>query len=426
MPDLTSATPERLATLRTELEQRYDAFKARGLALDMTRGKPSAAQLDLAVDLLTLPGAGDFKTAAGVDGRNYGGLEGIPELREIFSAMLEVPADRILIGGNSSLTMMHDVIVRALLKGVPGGETPWGKLHEVKMLCPCPGYDRHFSICERFGIEMITVPMNADGPDMDAVEELVGEDGFIKGIWCVPKYSNPTGVTFSDAVVDRLASMKTAAPDFRIIWDNAYAEHHLGANPDPLKEILAACAAAGNPDRALVFASTSKISFAGSGVSAMAASADNIADQKKHLSMQTIGPDKINQLRHVRFFGNIDGVRAHMQKHAAILKPKFDAVDALFTKELGDSGVAVWSKPNGGYFVNLDVLDGTATETVRLAGECGVKLTGAGATFPYKKDPNDRNIRIAPSLPPLEEVETAMAVVAVCALLTAVQKLAEG
>ncbi len=423
MPDFTQASASELDRIAGDLQKRYAGFKNRKLALDMTRGKPSAAQLDLAGTLLDLPGQGDFKTADGTDGRNYGGLDGIAELKTIFAAMLEAPAEQIIIGGNSSLAMMHDTIVRALLKGVPGGEVPWGRLHEIKMLCPCPGYDRHFSICEHFGIEMIPIEMNADGPDMDAVEALVQEDGFIKGIWCIPKYNNPTGTTYSDAVVDRLARMKTAARDFRIIWDNAYAEHHLTDRADPLKNILTACAQASHPNRPLVFGSTSKISFAGAGVAAMAASPENTRDQLNHLGMQTIGPDKLNQIRHVRFFKNIEGVRAHMKKHAEILRPKFEAVRAVFARELGGSGVAAWSDPRGGYFVALDVLDGCAKETVRLAGECGVKLTGAGATFPYKKDPRDRNLRIAPSLPPLQEVETAMEVVALCVQLAAIAKL---
>jgi DNA-binding transcriptional MocR family regulator len=405
-----------------QITSRYEAFKQKGLKLDMTRGKPSSEQLDLASELLTVLAPNDYKSSDGVDTRNYGGLDGIPEMKAIFAELFETSPAQVIVGGNSSLTMMHDAVVRALLHGVPGGSGPWSK-EKIKFLCPSPGYDRHFAICQHFGIEMINVDIDDAGPDLATVEKLVASDASIKGMWCVPKYSNPTGTTYSNEVVERLASMKTAAPDFRLFWDNAYAVHDLFPEGDQLLDVLGAAAKAGNPNRPLVFASTSKISFAGAGVAALASSPENIADAKKHLGIQSIGPDKVNQLRHVRFFKDFAGMKAHMQKHAALLRPKFEAVDRIFERELGKSGVASWTKPRGGYFVSLDTLDGCASEVVRLADEAGVKLTGAGATFPYGKDPKNKNIRIAPSLPPLAQVETAMEVVAVCVLLASARKL---
>jgi aspartate/methionine/tyrosine aminotransferase len=422
MTELAKLSASDRATLMQQLEQRYNAFKAQGLKLDMTRGKPSSEQLDLASKLTVVLGENDYKASDGTDGRNYGGLDGLPELKAIFADMLGAPAAQVVVGGASSLTMMHDTVVRALLHGVPGSKEPWGR-GKVKFICPAPGYDRHFAICEHHGIEMLTVSLNDDGPDMAEVERLVASDPAIKGMWCVPKYSNPTGTTYSDAVVKRLAGMKTAAPDFRLFWDNAYAVHDLYAETDKLANILTACAEAGHPDRAIVFGSTSKISFAGAGVAALAASPANIADVKKHSAIQTIGPDKLNQLRHVRFFKDYAGVLAHMQKHAELLRPKFEAVVSTFERDLGGKGVASWTKPRGGYFVSLDTLDGCATEVVRLADAAGVKLTGAGATFPHGKDPRDRNIRIAPSMPPLAQVKTAMEVVTVCVLLASLKKL---
>ncbi len=414
--------PSQVAGKLAEYEARYAEFKQRGLKLDMTRGKPSSEQLDLAQELMTVLGKGDYKSADGTDARNYGGLDGIAEMKAIFAEMLETAPAQVIIGGNSSLTMMHDTVVRALLHGVPGSEGPWSKT-KIKFLCPSPGYDRHFAICQHFGIEMIVVDLKDDGPDMDAVEKLVAADASIKGMWCVPKYSNPTGTTYSKAVVERLAAMKTAAPDFRLFWDNAYVVHHLYAEGDALLDVLGASARSGNPNRPLVFASTSKVSFAGAGVAAMAASAENVADQKKHLGFQTIGPDKVNQLRHVRYFKDYAGVLAHMQRHAGLLRPKFEAVTQIFERELGGTGLATWTKPRGGYFISLDTLDGCASEVVKLCDEAGVKLTGAGATFPYGKDPRNRNIRIAPSLPPLEQVQTAMQVVSACVLLASARKL---
>ena len=415
------SAPER-AALTQQLEQRYNAFKAQGLKLDMTRGKPSSEQLDLASQLTVALSESDYKGSDGSDARNYGGLDGLPEMKAIFAEMLGAPAAQVVVGGASSLTMMHDTVVRALLHGVPGGSAPWGR-EKVKFICPTPGYDRHFAICEHHGIEMLAVALNDDGPDLAEVERLVASDPAIKGMWCVPKYSNPTGTTYSESVVKRLASMKTAAPDFRLFWDNAYAVHDLYPEGDKLANVLTACAEAGNPDRAIVFVSTSKISFAGAGVAALASSPANIADVKRHLGIQTIGPDKLNQLRHVRFFKDYAGVVSHMKRHAELLRPKFEAVTDAFEQELGGKGVASWTKPRGGYFISLDTLDGCASEVVRLADGAGVKLTAAGATFPHGKDPRDRNIRIAPSMPPLAQVKSAMEIVTVCVLLASVKKL---
>ena len=421
MAELSSLSTEELESLQSALQARYDEFKGRGLQLDMTRGKPSPQQLDLANELLNLPGDGDYKTAAGVDCRNYGGIDGIPEAKALFAEYMQVSTDEIILGGTASLTLMHDTVVNALLHGVVGSESPWGK-QSIKFLCPAPGYDRHFNICQHFGIEMVTIETNDDGPDMDTVEKLVAEDASIKGIWCVPKYGNPTGIVYSDEVVTRLASMKTAASDFRIMWDNAYAVHTLTDAPASLKNGLEACKDAGNANRILMYGSTSKISFAGMGVSMMGASEENLDWMRSHLKMQTIGPDKTNQLRHMRFFKDMAGVSAHMQKHAGILKPKFAAVDEILERELGGKGVGTWTKPAGGYFVSLDTLDHCAKEVVAMAGEAGVKMTGAGATFPYKKDPRDRNIRIAPSLPSLDEIKLAMEGIAICVQLASVRK----
>ena len=423
MSSLTPAQSKALVDTLPQLEASYAALKEKGLKLDMTRGKPSNEQLDLANALNTALAETDYKAADGTDGRNYGGLDGLPEMKAIFAELLETTPANVIVGGASSLTMMHDAVVRGLLHGVPDGDGPWVK-SKVKFLCPAPGYDRHFSICQHHGIEMIPVEIDASGPDMDAVEKLVASDASIKGMWCVPKYSNPTGETYSAEAVERLAGMKTAAPDFRLFWDNAYAVHDLFDTTDPLVEIIGACAKAGNPNRPIVFASTSKISFAGAGVACLATSAANVADAKKHLGVQSIGPDKMNQLRHVRFFTDAAGVKAHMQKHSALLRPKFAAVDQIFERELGGTGLATWTKPRGGYFVSLDTLDGCATEVVRLADEAGVKLTPAGATFPLGKDPRNRNIRVAPSLPPASQVQTAMEVVALCVKLASVRKLA--
>lgn len=411
---------ERAAEL-ARVRDLYDVLRARGLALDMTRGKPCKEQLELSNGLLTCVGPAEV-AAARVDVRNYGGLDGLPEAKKLFADFLGVAPDELLVGGNSSLNMMYDSIVRAWLFGVPGSEAPWGKLDRVKFLCPSPGYDRHFAICERLGIEMIPVTMQPDGPDMDEVEGLAAADASIKGIWCVPRYSNPTGITYSDDTVDRLASMP-AAVDFRIYWDNAYSVHHLTENPKPLKNVLDACARAGKPERALVFGSTSKVTFAGAGVAMMAASKPNLTDQLAHMAIQTIGPDKVNQLRHVRFLRDMAGVEAHMKRHADIIRPKFGAVTKAFETGLAATGVAELSQPSGGYFFSLDGLEGTAARTVALAADAGVKLTPAGATYPYGHDSNDRNLRLAPTLPDLPEIEQAMEVICTSVKLACLEKL---
>ncbi|MFN3196789.1 MAG: aminotransferase class I/II-fold pyridoxal phosphate-dependent enzyme [Bradymonadia bacterium] len=418
-------TDEQIKGLRekaAKIKSRYDAFVARGLALDMTRGKPGPEQLDLAEEMLASVPPGDHTSPGGVDCRNYGGVDGLPELKALFGDYLDCPPDQILVGGNASLTLMHDAVVQALTHGVPGGEGPWLK-GPVKWICPVPGYDRHFSICQHFGIEMISVPLGDDGPDMDQVEALVAADPAIKGMWAVPRYSNPTGIVYSDDVICRLAAMKTAAPDFRIWWDNAYAEHHLVDRPKPMASLLNACVAAGNPDRALMFASTSKISFAGGGLAALGASAANIDWMRLHTSKRTIGPDKLNQLRHLRFFGDINGVRDHMKKHAELLRPRFQAVVNVLKSELEGSGLATWTEPEGGYFISVDTLDGCATRIVELAGAAGVKLTPAGATFPHRKDPRDRNIRIAPSLPSVSDLTVATELFALCIQMATLERL---
>jgi DNA-binding transcriptional MocR family regulator len=420
--DYRSLSAQELANQHAQLLNEHEAFRARNLKLDMTRGKPAAAQLNLANDLNNALKPGDTAAADGTDVRNYGVLDGLPEMKSLFGEILDAPATNVIVGGNSSLQLMHDTVLRALLCGVPGGAGPW-VTQKPKFVCPTPGYDRHFAICEHYGIEMISVATDAAGPDMDAVEALVAKDPSIKGIWCVPKYSNPTGITYSDEVILRLSRMPVAAPDFRIFWDNAYVVHDLYDTSAPLMNILVACHNAGNENRPLVFGSTSKISFAGAGIAAMASSTTNATDARKHLSIQTIGSDKINQLRHIRFFKDLAGIKAHMQRHAAIIRPKFEAVIDAFDKQLGGLGIASWTRPRGGYFVSLDTLDGCATRVVKLTDEVGVKLTAAGATFPYGKDPNNKNIRIAPTMPPLEQVELAMQVVASCVKLASVEKL---
>ena len=399
-----------------DLAERYEAFQAMKLKLDMTRGKPATEQLDLADGLFEAVKSDDFKALDGTDTRNYGGLEGLPEARALFAEFFGVKPSEVLIGGNSSLQLMYDTIIRAHVFGTPGG-APWAG-QKIKWLCPAPGYDRHFAITQQLGYELVTVPMTGAGPDMDIVERLVADDASIKGIWIVPKYSNPTGESVSAENVNRLASMRTAANDFRIIWDDAYSVHHLGADRDEVPNLLDACQSAGNPNRVLIFGSTSKISHAGAGISAMAANEANITWTKQHMGKQTIGPDKVNQLRHVRFFKNLAGVEAHMVKHAAILKPKFDAVLRVLEEELGGTGLASWTHPKGGYFISLDTPPGHAKNVVRLAAEAGVKLTEAGATFPYGKDPSDRNIRLAPSCPTLFEIDVATRVVATCVKLS--------
>ena len=414
---------EQLQVLKAQLEKEFEEVKAKGLNLDMSRGKPSKKQLELAMDMLEeLKSTDKLKCEAGIDCRNYGLLEGIPEARRLLGAMTEVTPDKIIIFGNSSLNVMFDTISRSMTHGVCGN-TPWCKLDKVKFLCPAPGYDRHFKITEYFGIEMITVPMTPTGPDMDIVEKLVSSDDAIKGIWCVPKYSNPQGITYSEETVKRFARLKPAAPDFRIFWDNAYCIHHLYEEKDFLLEILEECEKAGNPDLAYKFLSTSKVSFPGSGIAAVAASPRNLEDIKKHMSIQTIGHDKINQLRHVRFFKDIDGMHEHMKKHAEILRPKFEAVENTLEKEIGGLGIGEWTNPKGGYFISFESMEGCAKAIVAKAAEAGVKMTDARATYPYGKDPHDSNIRIAPSFPTLEELQTATEIFVLSVKLVSVEKL---
>lgn len=421
---LSDLSHDDLVALREQLQASYDELKGRGLALDLTRGKPSSAQLDLADELLRLPhGCTD---RSGTDVRNYGGLAGLPELREIFAELLGVETEQVVAGGNSSLTMMRDTLVYLLLFGGVDSDRPWGKESVVKFICPVPGYDRHFTLLESLGIEMITVPMNDDGPDAEAVARLVKDDRSIKGMWIVPTYANPAGSVCTQEVAARLASMETAAHDFKIFWDNAYALHHLTEDEAKSADILTLAAASGHPHRPIMFASTSKITFAGAGVAFLAASVENVTWYLQHLGKGSIGPDKVNQLRHVQFFGSAQGVRDHMVRHREIIAPKFAEVDRVLTERLDGHGVARWNKPRGGYFVNLDVMPGTASRVVSLAKEAGIALTPAGSSFPLGQDPNDENIRLAPTMPPLEEVTEAMDGVATAVLLAAVEKLLAG
>ncbi len=415
---------DQLTATQSELRTKYQALVDAGLKLDLTRGKPAPAQLDLSAELLSLPGDGDYRDAHGTDTRNYGGVTGLPELRAIFGELLGIPTDNLLAAGNASLEIMHDLVVFALLHGTPDSAKPWGQ-GPIKFLCPSPGYDRHFAITESFGIEMITVPMNDDGPDVAFCADLVASDPQIKGMWCVPTYSNPTGATYSPEVAGALMSMKAAAPDFRIFWDNAYAVHTLVEEPPAPIDVLGLAAAAGNPNRPFILASTSKITFAGAGVSFFGSSPANLAWYQRNVSIKTIGPDKLNQLRHLRFFSDADGVRAHMAKHRELLVPKFALVLQILEERLGDAKVASWTEPEGGYFISLDVIDGTAARVITLAKEAGIALTGAGSAFPYKKDPNDRNIRLAPTFPGLEDLRAAMDGVATCVLLASSEQLLE-
>lgn len=417
---------EELLSLKAELDKKYREAQAKNLRLDMSRGKPSAEQLDLSMEMMdVLNSSADLKDSEGVDCRNYGVLDGVKEAKELLGQMSEVSPDKMIIYGNSSLNVMYDTVARAVTHGIMG-HTPWGKLDKVKFLCPVPGYDRHFSITEYFGIEMINVPMTAQGPDMDLVEELVSSDPAVKGIWCVPKYSNPQGITYSDETVRRFAALKPAAEDFRIFWDNAYCVHHLYEDQqDFLLEILDECEKAGNPDIVYKFCSTSKISFPGSGVACIATSPNNLKDIKKQLMIQTIGHDKVNQLRHVRFFKDIDGIHAHMRKHADIMRPKFEAVLDTLERELGGLGIGSWIRPRGGYFISFDAMEGCAKAVVAKCREAGVVMTGAGATYPYGKDPKDSNIRIAPSFPTKEELAVAADLFVLCVKLASVEKLLE-
>ena len=424
MKKYTELTKEELLTLKKELEAKYKEYQAKDLKLNMARGKPCVEQLNLSMGMMDVLGAdSDLTCDDGTDCRNYGVLDGIKEAQELLADMMEVPSDQIIIYGNSSLNVMYDTIARSMTHGVMGS-TPWAKLDKVKFLCPVPGYDRHFRITEYFGIEMINVPMTEDGPDMDMVEELVANDDSIKGIWCVPKYSNPQGYSYSDLTVRRFARLKPAAKDFRIYWDNAYTIHHLyDDKQDNLVEILAECKRAGNPDLVYKFASTSKISFPGSGIAAMAASLNNLDDIKAQLTVQTIGHDKVNQLRHVRFFGDIHGMVEHMRLHADILRPKFEAVIEILKRELDGLEIGTWTEPKGGYFISFDSLDGCAKDIVAKCKKAGVIMTGAGATYPYGKDPHDSNIRIAPSYPPLSDLIIATELFALCVKISSVNKL---
>lgn len=424
MKPYAELTKEELLELKKSLKAEYKAMQNRDLKLDMSRGKPSQEQLDISMGLMdVLTSDKDLMSENGSDCRNYGVLDGIPEAKELMGDMMEVPADNLIIYGNSSLNVMYDCISRSYTHGVMGS-TPWCKLDKIKFLCIVPGYDRHFAITEYFGFENVCVPMLESGPDMDMIEELVQKDDSIKGIWCVPKYSNPTGNSYSDEVVRRFARLKPAAKDFRIYWDNAYTIHHLyDLDQDHLIEILAECKRAGNPDLVYKFASTSKVTFPGSGIAALATSHNNLEDIKNQLKNQTIGHDKVNQLRHVRYFKDIHGMVEHMRKHADSLRPKFEMVIDTLEKELGGLGIASWTKPKGGYFISFDTMEGCAKEVVLKCKKAGVVLTGAGATFPGGKDPHDKNIRIAPSFPPVADLEIAANLLCLCTKMAAVDKL---
>lgn len=419
--DLTKAE---LLALKEAFNEEYKEAQGKGLKLDMSRGKPGISQLDLSLPMLdVLTSKDEMKASDGMDIRNYGVLDGIPEAKQLMAEMMETTADHVVVFGNASLTIMYDTVSRAMLKGLLG-ETPWCKLDKVKFLCPVPGYDRHFAITESLGIEMINIPLKEDGPDMDLVEKYVSEDPAIKGIWCVPKYANPTGISYSDEVVKRMAALKPAAKDFRIFWDNAYCIHHLYEDKqDKILDIISECEKAGNPDMVFEFASTSKVSFSGAGVAAIAASKANIEDLKKTMTIQTIGYDKINQLRHVKFFKNRAGLDAHMMKHAALMRPKFEAVLEVLNEELDGLGIGSWIVPRGGYFISFNALEGCAKDIVAKCKDAGVVMTGAGATYPYGKDPMDSNIRIAPSFPTPEEMREAAKLFALCVKMVSVDKI---
>ncbi len=417
---LADLSHDELLDLHAEQTTAYEALVAKGLRLDLTRGKPSAAQLDLSNELLALPGDGRYVDASGVDCRNYGGTQGLTEIREIFAPLLGVPVAQLVAGDNASLSIMHDTLVFSLLLGTTDG--PRWVDSPVKFLCPVPGYDRHFALCETYGIEMVPVELGPDGPDLDEVRRLVAADPSIKGMWVVPTYANPDGAVYSGAVTRALVEMPTAAADFRIFWDNAYAVHHLTDDERPPVDVLGLAAAAGHPDRVVVFASSSKITFAGAGVSFFAGSPANVAWYLGHLSKRTIGPDKVNHLRHALFLRDADGVRELMRAHRAILRPKFETVEEILTKRLGELDLASWTDPEGGYFISLDVPDGTASRVVALAKGAGIAMTGAGAAFPYGRDPRDRNIRIAPSMPTPSDVAAAIDGLATCVLLAAAEQ----
>lgn len=415
---------EELLEKKSSLEKEFEKIKAKNLKLDMSRGKPSKAQLDISMGMMDVLGSeSDMVCEEGVDCRNYGVIDGIKEAKQLFADMMEVPEENIIIFGNSSLNVMYDTVARAMTHGILGN-TPWAKLDKVKFLCPVPGYDRHFAITEHFGIEMVNIPMTEEGPDMDLVEKLVQTDPEVKGIWCVPKYSNPQGITYSDEIVRRFAHLKPAAEDFRIFWDNAYGIHHLyEEKQDKLLDILAECESEGHPDMVYIFASTSKVSFAGAGVACLAASSRNLEEIKKMMSVQTIGYDKLNQLRHVRFFRNLKGMEEHMKKHADIMRPKFEAVLHILKEELGGLGIGSWTTPRGGYFISFDAMEGCAKAIVAKVREAGLIMTKAGATFPYGKDPADSNIRIAPSFPTPEELDVAAKVFVLGVKLVSIEKM---
>lgn len=422
----TEMTKEQLAEEKAALCEKYDEFKSKGLNLTMARGVPAPEQLDLSINMLLHCLDGDTMSKSGIDCRSYGVLDGIPEAKELFMEMLGVGADEVIVGGNSSLQMMYDTIIRALQLGVLGSEKPWCKYDKVKFLCPAPGYDRHFAMCEALGIEMITIEYKEDGPDMDEVERLVSSDPTIKGIWCVPMYSNPTGITYSDEVVRRFANLKPAASDFRIFWDNAYCVHHLvDKNQAHLLNIIEECKKAGNPNMVFEFSSTSKISFPGGGLAVICASKDNIDFIKKQMAIQIIGYDKLNQLRHAKYFKNFEGITEHMRHHAAIIRPKFEVVLYKLEQEIAPLGIATWTKPHGGYFISFNGMDGTAKRIVALCKEAGVTLTSAGATYPYGKDPHDSNIRIAPTYPSVSDLLKAIDLFCICVRLASVEKLIE-
>jgi DNA-binding transcriptional MocR family regulator len=423
MTDLLQLGSRDLSDFHDRVRSRYEAFKTRGLKLDLTRGKPAAEQLDVSGDLLALPGTQDYTAADGTDCRNYGGLQGLPELRALLAPLFGLTPDLVVLGDNSSLGLMHDAVVYAMLKGTCDSTRPWANEPRVAFLCPVPGYDRHFAICEEFGIEMIPVPLTDEGPDMDIVERLLAEDASVKGMWCIPKYSNPTGTVYSDRTIERLAAAKAAAPDFRLLWDNAYAVHHLTPERIEIPGIVEACARHGHPNRPFVFGSTSKITFAGAGVALMGSSQDNVAWYLARTGKRTIGGDKVNQLRHVRLLRDTAGLLEQMDRHRAIIAPKFATVLETFRSHLSGTGVASWLEPKGGFFISLDVLDGCAREVVRLAKDAGVALTPAGATYPYGRDPHDRNIRIAPTFPDLATVGPAAEGVALSVLMAATTAL---
>ncbi len=422
---LKDMSKEELEVFLSENRSRLNEFKSKNLSLNMARGKPSTQQLDLAVKMLASVNSfdADYSASDGTDCRNYGGLEGICDAKELFAPMLGVSTDEIIIGGNSSLNLMYDTIAKGIIFGVNGVDKPWKDYEKIKWICLVPGYDRHFAICESFGIEMINVPLGKDGPDMDMIEELVANDETIKGIWCVPMYSNPTGITYSDEVVKRFANLKPKANDFRIFWDNAYCIHHLSDTPDKLLNILDECKKAGNEDMVYIFASTSKISFAGGGIAVLGASKKNVDYLLSLMTIQTIGFDKINQLRHVKFFGNYEGLQEHMKKHAEIIKPKFDVCLEALDKEIAPLGIGEWHKPHGGYFISFNAMSNCAKKIVSLCKEAGVILTSAGATFPYGKDPDDSNIRIAPTFPPVDELKQAIEIFCIAVKIASAEKL---